>query len=102
MNNKSILRFEDVTFKYSEIHTILDEVNFSLRRGAKITLMGQNGAGKSTLMSVLFGLYQPEHGQIKKNGQVVDVRNPNDANDLGISFGERPLQYLQTQTEMTS
>lgn len=63
-NNESILRFEDVTFKYSHIHTVLDEVNFSIRRGAKITLMGQNGAGKSTLFKLIMGEYEVFDGDI--------------------------------------
>jgi ATP-binding cassette subfamily F protein 3 len=64
MSNGSILRFEDVTFKYSEIHTILDEVNFSIRRGAKITLMGQNGAGKSTIFKMVMGELEINEGDI--------------------------------------
>lgn len=63
-NNGSILRFEDVTFKYSEVHTILDEVNFSLRRGAKVTLMGQNGAGKSTIFKMIMGELDINDGNI--------------------------------------
>lgn len=55
MEHKTVLRFEKVTFKYSEIHTILDEVDFSIKRGSKITLMGQNGAGKSSLFSMIMG-----------------------------------------------
>ncbi|MCI5051390.1 MAG: ATP-binding cassette domain-containing protein [Candidatus Pacebacteria bacterium] len=63
-HNGSILRFEDVTFKYSAVHTILDEVNFSIRRGAKITLMGQNGAGKSSLFKMILGELELTDGDI--------------------------------------
>lgn len=62
--NGSILRFENVTFKYSEIHPILEEVNFSLRRGSKVTLMGQNGAGKSSLFKMIMGELEVNEGEI--------------------------------------
>ena len=61
-----------------------DDITLQLRRGEIHALLGENGAGKSTLMSVLFGLYQPEAGEIRKNGQVVKINNPNDATALGI------------------
>lgn len=63
-----------------------DNITLQLKKGEIHALLGENGAGKSTLMSVLFGLYQPEKGVIKKNGQVVNIKNPNDANDLGIGM----------------
>ena len=63
-----------------------DNVTLQLKRGEIHALLGENGAGKSTLMSVLFGLYQAEEGVIKKNGEIVQINNPNDANDLGIGM----------------
>ena len=48
--------------------------------------MGENGAGKSTLMNVLFGLYQPEQGEIRVNGEPHKITSPNIANDLGIGM----------------
>lgn len=59
-----------------------DDITLQLKKGEIHALLGENGAGKSTLMSVLFGMYQPEKGCIKMNGEVVSINNPNDANRL--------------------
>ncbi len=61
---EAVVRFEDVTFKYGHNHPILDEVSFSIKKGMKVTLMGQNGAGKSTLFKLITGAAQPEDGRI--------------------------------------
>lgn len=71
-----------------------DNITLQLRKGEVHALLGENGAGKSTLMSVLFGLYQPEQGVIKKNGNEVKINNPNDANDLGIGMGSTSTLML--------
>ena len=63
-----------------------DNVTLKLKKGEIHALLGENGAGKSTLMSVLFGLYQPESGTIRKNGQEVKIHDPNDATALGLSL----------------
>ncbi len=61
---KIIVRFEDVSFKYSDEKIILDKVNFNVRENSKITIMGQNGAGKSTIFKLLTGNLKPQEGQI--------------------------------------
>ena len=72
-----------------------DNVTLQLRHGEIHALLGENGAGKSTLMSVLFGLYQAEEGVIKKNGEVVTINNPNDANDLGIGMVHQHFKLVE-------
>ena len=62
--NDIIVRFEDLSFERAHSKPILDEVNFSIRRGAKMTLMGQNGAGKSTIFGLITRLIEPENGDI--------------------------------------
>ena len=59
-----IVRFEKVSFDFGIKKPILSEVDFSVRRGSKITLMGQNGGGKSTLFKLILGEHQPEEGII--------------------------------------
>jgi len=66
-NNNSILKFDEVTFNFGPNNPIMTGASFSLRRGAKITLMGQNGAGKSTLFKLLTDVYEPEEGRIIKD-----------------------------------
>lgn len=62
--NETVVRFDAVSFEYGHNKPILDEVSFSLRRGAKFTVMGQNGAGKSTLFGLLTGALKVESGTI--------------------------------------
>ncbi len=59
-----VIRFERVSFEYGPNKPILSNVDFSIRRGLKVTIMGQNGAGKSTLFSLITGDNQPEEGKI--------------------------------------
>ena len=61
---ETIVRFNGVSFEHGVKKSILNEVDFSVRRGSKIALMGQNGAGKSTLFHLITGAFAPEHGEI--------------------------------------
>src|ERR1019366_335481 len=77
----TVLRFDAVSFEHGHNKPILDEVTFNVRRGTKVTLMGQNGAGKSTIFGLILGAehagnstegYAPESGQIHiTNGSTV-------------------------------
>lgn len=75
-----------------------DDVTLQLKNGEIHALLGENGAGKSTLMSVLFGMYQPEKGVIKKNGQEVKIHDPNDANRLGIGMVHQHFKLVHNFT----
>ena len=75
-----------------------DNITLQLKKGEIHALLGENGAGKSTLMSVLFGLYQPEEGEIKKDGVTVQINNPNDANELGIGMVHQHFKLVECFT----
>lgn len=75
-----------------------DNITLSVQEGEIHALLGENGAGKSTLMSVLFGLYRPEKGNIFVRGQKVDIKNPNDANELGIGMVHQHFKLVDTFT----
>lgn len=72
-----------------------DDITLQLKRGEIHALLGENGAGKSTLMSVLFGLYQPEQGVIKKDGHEVKINDPNDANRLNIGMVHQHFKLVE-------
>jgi len=75
-----------------------DNITLQLKKGEIHALLGENGAGKSTLMSVLFGMYQPEKGIIKKNGKEVKLKDPNDANELGIGMVHQHFKLVHNFT----
>ena len=75
-----------------------DNITLQLKHGEVHALLGENGAGKSTLMSVLFGLYQPEAGVIKKDGVEVKINNPNDANALHIGMVHQHFKLVEIFT----
>jgi inositol transport system ATP-binding protein len=76
----------------------LDRINFSVKKGTVHVLCGENGAGKSTLMKVINGIYQPDSGQILIDGKVVEINNPIQARNLGISMIFQELNYIPEMT----
>ena len=77
-----------------------DNITLQLKKGEIHALLGENGAGKSTLMSVLFGLYQPEEGEIRKDGKKVSINDPNDANALGIGMVHQHFKLVNVFTTL--
>ena len=75
-----------------------DDITLQLKKGEIHALLGENGAGKSTLMSVLFGLYQPEQGEIRKDGVKVEINNPNDATALHIGMVHQHFKLVDVFT----
>lgn len=92
-----IIEMLNITKKFPGI-IANDNVTLQLNKGEIHALLGENGAGKSTLMSVLFGLYQAEEGEIRKNGQKVNINNPNDANALRIGMVHQHFKLVENFT----
>ena len=90
MAENVILRFDDVVFEYEEKKPILDEACFSVRKGTKITLMGQNGAGKSTIFKLIKGELKPTKGGvfITDNATIATALQMVDKQDLNLTVEE--------------
>lgn len=92
-----IIEMLNITKEFSGVKAN-DDITLKLRRGEIHALLGENGAGKSTLMSILFGLYTPTSGEIKKNGKTVRIKNPNEATALGIGMVHQHFKLVEIFT----
>ncbi|MGP1410782.1 MAG: ABC transporter ATP-binding protein [Peptoanaerobacter stomatis] len=93
----NVIEMNHITKKFGDFKA-LDDVTLHVEKGEIHALLGENGAGKSTLMSVLFGLYQPEDGEIYINEKKEDINNPNIANDLGIGMVHQHFKLVHNFT----
>jgi len=75
-----------------------DSVDFEVRSGEVHTLLGENGAGKSTLMKILYGLYQADEGEVRLNGELVDLTSPTEAISRGIGMIHQHFMLVETLT----
>jgi general nucleoside transport system ATP-binding protein len=75
-----------------------DHISFTLEAGEIHTFLGENGAGKSTLMNILYGLYDPDEGEIFINGKQVNIRGPNDAIRQGLGMVHQHFMLVPTLT----
>ncbi|HWI12213.1 MAG TPA: ABC transporter ATP-binding protein [Burkholderiaceae bacterium] len=75
-----------------------DAVNLKVEPGEIHAVLGENGAGKSTMMKMIYGAVRPDEGEIRWNGQAVDIRNPQEARHLGISMVFQHFSLFDTLT----
>src|SRR6266576_3101594 len=75
-----------------------DSVDFDLRRGEVHALLGENGAGKTTLMNILYGLYQPDEGEILVRDKPVKINSPSDAIHLGVGMVHQHFMLVPVLT----
>ena len=99
MADNVVVRFDAVSFEYGHKKPILDEVSFSVRRGVKLTLMGQNGAGKSSLFKLLTGELQPEAGRISldRGSTVAIAKQVIPREQLTFTLEEFFAQFFETK-----
>ena len=93
----SVLELDGITKRFPGI-VANDRVSFDLRRGEVHALLGENGAGKTTLMNVLYGLYHPDEGEIRINGERVSFTSPRDAIDSGIGMVHQHFMLIPVMT----
>lgn len=91
------LSVEHIEKSFPGVHALKD-VSFSVQRGHVHAVCGENGAGKSTLMKIINGLYQPDSGVIRVDGEPVTIKSPIDAQAHGIAMIAQELNYVPHMT----
>ena len=97
MDEPPVLELRGITKEFPGV-LANDHVDFDLRRGEVHALLGENGAGKSTLMSILYGLYTPDSGEILMNGKPVSIHSPKNAIELGIGMVHQHFMLIPVMT----
>ncbi|APJ38627.1 ABC transporter ATP-binding protein [Mycoplasmopsis pullorum] len=99
MKEINAIEFVDLSKSFGSIKAN-QNISFAVKKGTIHALIGENGAGKSTLMSILFGLYEPDSGYIKVNGQQVSITGPNDAKKLNIGMVHQHFKLVNVYTNL--
>jgi general nucleoside transport system ATP-binding protein len=97
MDDAPVLELHGITKQFPGV-LANDHIDFDLRRGEVHALLGENGAGKSTLMSILYGLYTADSGEILMNGNPVSISSPKDAIELGIGMVHQHFMLIPVMT----
>lgn len=97
MNEQPYVVLQGITKTFGPV-LANDHVNLAVRKGEILALLGENGSGKSTLMNILSGIYAPDEGSIVIDGQKVRIRNPQDAEKLGIGMIHQHFKLVEALT----
>ena len=95
--NETALELKGITKRFGDL-IANDHIDFDMKIGEIHALLGENGAGKTTLMNILYGLYQPDEGEIYIAGKKVSIRSPKDAIDLGIGMVHQHFMLIPSLT----
>jgi len=95
MNDEVILELKNVTKRFGSV-TAVDHVDFTLKKGEIMAILGENGSGKTSLMNIVDGIYFPDEGEILVNGKKVQISNPIDANKLHIGMIHQHFKLIDT------
>ena len=97
---ETVLEAKGITKRFPGV-VANDQINFEIKAGEIHAILGENGAGKTTLMNILFGLYQPDKGEIFIGGKSVKFRSPLDAIDMGIGMVHQHRKLIPAHTVKT-
>jgi len=95
-----IVQMRGITKRFGGVTALMD-VDLMAYPGEVLAIVGDNGAGKSTLMSILYGFYQADKGQILINGKPVNIKGSNDAIAAGIGMVHQHFMLVDTFTVLT-
>lgn len=97
--SENVLEVRDITKSFPGV-LANDHINLALKKGEIHAILGENGAGKSTLMNIIYGLYDPDEGQIFLNGEEVKIANPHDAIARGIGMVHQHFMLVPVFTAL--
>lgn len=97
MNNEYIVEFKNITKTFPGI-VANDDISFGVKEGEIFSVLGENGAGKSVLMSMLFGMYEPDSGEIYVKGKKMEVYSPRHSNSLNIGMVHQHFKLVENYT----
>lgn len=97
MSEKTVLQMKNINKSFSGVQ-VLHDVHFDLKRGEVHALLGENGAGKSTLIKILAGIHQPDSGEIRIDGEKVEIQKVTDSQKYGVSVIHQELSLASNMT----
>lgn len=97
METAPLLEMRNITKRFPGV-LANDNVSFDVRPGEVHTLLGENGAGKSTLMKILFGLYQPDSGEVRLHGELTSIDSPTSAIEHRVGMVHQHFMLVETMT----